>query len=260
MNELVTFIALHLDYLLLLFLRIGSLLFVSQLFGRNNIPSVTKIGLTAMVAYITYLWAPPAVIIYQSVWGFVGMCVGEILIGVILGTVTNTIFTLTYTAGYIIDMQMGFSMVNVFDPLSNTQVPIMGNALNLLLVILFFQVNGHLRLIQMLINSVVHLPVGQVHFVPQIAMFMTELFCQAIVLAISVAMPVLAASFVIEIALGVIIRTVPQMNMFVVGIPLKLLVSILVVVVSIPVFGRLSDDIFSIMFRYMDKFFAAMLI
>ena len=253
------FITSHLDYLALLFLRMASLLFVSQLFGRNNIPVVTKVGLSIMLTYIAYLWAPPVALTYQTIWGFAGLCIGEALIGVVLGIVTNTVFTLTYTAGYIIDMQLGFSMVNIYDPLSNTQIPIMGNALNLLLVLLFFQVNGHLRLMQMLINSVVRLPVGQVHFSPALTGIFIELFCQSIVLAINVAMPVLAASLVIEIAMGVIIRTAPQMNMFVVGIPLKLLVGLMIVVVTIPVFGKFSEEIITVMFRYMDSFFASML-
>ncbi len=211
------------EYLLLVFLRVSGLVFTSPVFGRNNIPARVRAGFAASLAIVFFIAYPPAAAIaYASTVEFFMLCAKELLFGVILGFVTSMFFFLTFVAGEIIDVQIGFGMVNVLDPHSNLQVPMMGNLLNILLMVMFFLSGGHLRLIGLLYGTAERIPIGSVSVNPaQLAASAGEAFGASIILAVQIAAPVIAAALVMEAVLGVMVRTVPQLNMYVAGIPLK---------------------------------------
>lgn len=260
MDALVNKILGNFDFALLVFLRISALLFTSMVFGRNQIPNQVKIGLCLTTSVVMIMSATPVAL--PPVNGFPGfalLCATELLFGVIMGFATSLFFTATFTAGQIIDTQMGFGMVNVLDPQSNTQIPVTGNLLNLIMLIIFLLLNGHLRLIDILHLSLERIPIGQVALTQHLALAAIEAFCASFVLSIQIAMPFIASGLLTEAALGVIIRTVPQMNMFVVGIPLKVIVGLVILMFVIPVFIEFSDTIFVTMFNHMDNMFTGLM-
>ena len=246
------------DYLVLLLFRVGGLVFASPVFGRKNIPQRAKIGLVAIISYLFFTIFPQQTAIeYGTLIGYLLVCAGELFLGIALAFVTNIFFSLTYVAGQLIDMQIGFGIVNVFDPQNNTQIPMMGNFLNIILLIVFFGANGHLRLIEIIYLTIEKMPVGALTFTPAVALAAVEVFVMTFALGVMVAMPVIASGLILEIAFGMLIRTVPQMNMFVVGMPLKVLVGFVVVLLTLPVFINFSDRIFSEMFIGIEKLFSA---
>jgi flagellar biosynthetic protein FliR len=179
----------------------------------------------------------------------------ELLFGMVMGYVLNAFLMSVFTSGSLIDMQMGFGMVNVFDVQANISVPIMGNWLNLALLMIFFAVNGHLRLIEMLHLTFMRVPIGHIALDVNIAQVALNVFVRSFILAVSVAMPIVASGLVLEVSLGIIVRTVPQMNVFVVGFPIKIMVGFIVLMVCIPVFVGLSSEIFNEMFDFIDELF-----
>ncbi len=215
-----------------------------------------KIGLTAALAYLLFILLPPAAQIeYNSLIGFTLICISELLLGMALAFVTNIFFALNFVAGQLIDMQIGFGIVNVYDPQNNTQIPMMGNLLNLIMLIVFFAVNGHHRLVQIIYVTVEKLPIGKLVFSPKIGMVALEIFTMSFVLGVRVALPVIASALIMEIGFGALIRTVPQINMFVIGIPAKLLVGLIVMFFIIPVYVNFTDRIFEEMFIGIEKMF-----
>lgn len=247
-----------LELMFLLFLRVSGLLFTSQIFGRNNIPNTAKIGLCGALTYIIYIGMMPQgyALAYQNGLIYVMLCMKELLFGVILGFVTNLFFTLVYTAGQVIDMQMGFGMVNIMDVQSNISVPMIGNFLSMMIILVFITVNGHLRLIQMLGMTVARIPVGSVSFsVGDFAWVAMELFSKAFLLGINVALPIIAAGLLEEVVLGVIIRSVPQLNVFSIGMPIKVLLGFTMLLFVLPVFGNYTNFIFNEMFAGLDRMF-----
>lgn len=236
------------DVFLLVMLRVTSLLFVSQIFGRKNLPNIAKIGLCFMVAYIIYVARPQSAPEYQGALQYAMLCAKELIFGLVLGFVTQLFFTLTYTAGHFMDMQMGFSMVNVFDPQSNVQVPVTGNLLHLVVLIVFFTVDGHLRLMEMIYATFITVPVGLVSVSPALAGVAVSLFAKTFLLAVNVSMPLVAAGLLAEVSLGIIVRTVPQINVFVVGLPLKVLLGLLMLVVILPIFVNFTNTLFDEMY------------
>jgi len=246
------------DYFVLILLRVGGLVLASPIFGRINIPQLAKIGFIMALSYLFFTIFPQtAVVQYDTLIGYLVICAGELLLGIALAFITNIFFALTsFTAGQLIDMQIGFGIVNVYDIQNNTQVPMMGNVINLLLLIMFFSVNGHLTLINIVYLTIERIPVGTLAFTPGIGLVALEIFTKAFMLGVMMALPVLAAGLTMEIILGVMMRLVPQIHMFVVGIPVKMIVGLIVFVATLPIFAGFSNRIFTEMFSGIERMFA----
>ena len=251
-------ILLSADYFILLAFRMSGLVLSSPIFGRVNVPMVAKIGLIAALSYLMFTIFPQTVAIhYSTLFGYLFLCGGELLLGMALAYVTNIFFSLTaFTAGQLIDMQIGYGIVNVFDAQNNTQVPMMGNVLNIMLILLFFVADGHLKLIEMLYLTVERMPIGTLVFSPLIGITAVEVFMRSFLLGVMMALPIIASGLTIEIAFGMMMRAVPQIHMFIVGIPLKMLVGIILFIVTLPVYATFSNRIFGELFNGVEKMFA----
>jgi len=251
-------ILLSADYFILLMFRMSGIVLSSPIFGRVNVPLVAKIGLLVSLSYLMFNIFPQTVAIsYSTLIGFALLCAGELLLGMALAYVTNVFFSLTaFTAGQLIDMQIGFGIVNVFDAQNNTQVPMTGNVLNIMLILLFFIVNGHLRLIEIVYLTIERMPVGTLIISPAIGLTVVEIFVRSFLLGVMMALPIVASGLTIEMGFGMLMRAVPQIHMFIVGIPLKKLVGLTLFSITLPVFGRFSARIFDEMFISIEKMFA----
>ncbi|MPM35487.1 hypothetical protein SDC9_82080 [bioreactor metagenome] len=216
-----------------------------------------KIGFCAVLTlvFLTAAGVPAVYPQHRHLLEYIFLCLKELLFGVAMGYVLNTMFAVALTAGSLVDYQIGYSMANVYDAQNNIQAPITGSLFNMLLLLLFFAVDGHLRLIEILYRTIELVPVGQVILAPEIVWAAAEVMSKSFVLAVMAAMPVLASGLLLEVAMGATIRTVPQMNMFVVGIPLKLIVGLLMFALTLTVFADFSKLVFTKAFEYIDLFF-----
>lgn len=249
MNGILGAVNANLDTFILMLLRVSALIISSPIFGRKNVPNTLKIAFCVMVTYVLFAAGPNgAAIRYSGVIEFAMLCLKELLFGLVLGYVTTLFFSVVQTAGQVMDMQMGFGMVNVFDVQSNISVPVTGTMFNVILLVAFFGVNGHLQLIYIVRSTFTNIPVGAVSLNPAIGLAALEVFVLAFLLAVNVAMPMIAAGLLGEVAMGFIVRAIPQMNVFVVGIPLKILLGFLVLLLIIPVYVGFTDMIFRNMF------------
>ena len=247
------------DYFVLLLFRVSGLIFASPIFGRVNVPALAKIGLIASLSYLFYSIFPQAAELqYTSLMGFVLLAAMELLLGVALAFVTNIFFSLTaFTAGQLIDMQIGFGIVNVFDVQNNMQAPMMGNILNLMMLLTFFAVDGHLQLVGMVYLTLENMPIGTMILSPAIGFTAIEVFIRSFLLGVMMALPILASGLTLEIIFGMMMRAVPQIHMFVVGIPLKVIVGLTIFSVTLPVFAGFSSRVFNELFNGVEKMFAA---
>jgi len=245
------------DYFILIMFRVGGLILASPIFGRVNVPNIAKLGLVFSLGFMFFNIFPQTIgIQYTTLLGYTLLCAGELLLGMALAYVVNIFFSLVaFTAGQLIDMQIGFGIVNVFDAQNNTQVPMMGNVLNIMLILLFFIVNGHLRLIEMIYLTVERMPIGTLVFSPLIGWTALELFLRAFTLGVMMALPIIASGLTIEIGFGMMMRAVPQIHMFIVGIPLKMLVGLILFSITLPVFGAFSARIFQELFLGIENMF-----
>lgn len=246
------------DYFILIMFRVGGLVFSSPIFGRVNVPSLAKIGLIAAIGFLFFTVFPQTVAIqYTTLIGFVLICALELLLGIALAFVTNVFFSLTaFTAGQLIDMQVGYGIVNVYDVQNNMQAPMMGNILNIMLLLVFFAVDGHLKLINIVYLTIEGMPIGALTLSPDIGLTAAEVFIKAFVLGVMTALPVIASGLTLEIAFGTMMRAVPQIHMFVVGVPMKMIIGLIMFTITLPVFAGFSQRIFDELFNGVDKMFA----
>lgn len=147
------------------------------------------------------------------------------------------------------DFQMGMSMSTVYDPQSNAQVPITGSLLQVFYVLLFFAVDGHLALMKILLTSAEIVPYGGILLTQGLASRMVELFSECVVLGIKFAFPVLAAEFLVEIGVGILNKIVPQINVFVINIQLKVIVGLGLLVLLISPIGEYLSNLVTVMVK-----------
>jgi flagellar biosynthetic protein FliR len=237
-------------------LRVMGLFIMSPVFGRRNIPAATRIGFALLLTYILIPMLP-ADTQYELLNPYVYTlkCLQEILLGLAMGYLTTLFFSVALTAGEYIDTQIGMGMANILDPYSNSQVPLVGNFLNVMGLLLFFAVDGHHMLIRLLASTFIKIPPGQITVQPALGMMAAEYFATTFVMAIQIALPVIAVSLMTETAFAIIMRTVPQLNFFAVGIPLKAVLGILILIVILPVYRFFMENAFEHMRDAIERIF-----
>jgi flagellar biosynthetic protein FliR len=229
------------DGFLLVFIRVTGLFVVSPVFGRQNIPAYYKIGFSFFMAIIlTYSIPVPDLGSYNSIFAFILLAAKEFLIGLALGYISYIIITAIYLAGQMIDMHIGFGMVSVFDPVSNIQIPVTADLYFILTMLVFLAIDGHHLLIYTLSESFSRLPTGSALIIEKpLIDSVVRLFGSVFVISFKIAAPVTAAILVVDVALGVISKAVPQVNVFIVGLPIKILIGLLVILLTLAAFRNI---------------------
>ena len=238
---------------LLVFTRMTGALLFNPFLGRRSVPAVAKVGLALLLTAILFptLKAPYASM--PTPMSFMLALVKELLIGYALGLIVNLVISWVMMAGEIMDMEMGTSMSRMYDPGSGISMPLTGTVLNILITLIFFSTNGHLTLIKIVSQSLSMLPPGPQMVSFQVGWYVAGMMGDMIVLAVKLAMPVLAIELLSEAGMGVLMRIVPQINVFSVSIQLKMGIGIAVVVLALPAIGRLIDSTLGQMFDAMLK-------
>jgi flagellar biosynthesis protein FliR len=235
---------------LLVLLRISALLVVAPLFGHRLYLARAKIGLAFAVSLVVFpLVADRGLQLPEGLFPYAFMMIREILMGMVLGFVVSLLFIGIQFAGQMTGLQMGFGIVNVIDPQSQTQVSIIAQFLNVLAILIVFSTDGHHIILQSLIRSFEVVPLGGVQFRGQIVEKLIVLSSQIFVLAVKLSAPVLLSLFMISAALGILARTVPQMNVFIVGFPVQMAVGLMVMVASLPLFHLLLGKAMQVLER-----------
>lgn len=237
------------DLYLLIFVRVSGLFISVPIFSSKNLPRTVKVGLSAFIALIIFPILPVKPDPIDSLLLLMFGIIGELIIGFVFGFASSLIFAAIQTAGQLIDTQMGFAMVNVFDPQSGTQVPLIGNFKYLIALLIFLTVNGHHYFLYGLINSFYKLPLLSFSYNQAITSYIIQLFASSFVVAIQIALPVFGALFLTEVAMGIVARTVPQMNVFIVGLPVKIALGLTVLSLSIPLYVYLLKHVFQTMYN-----------
>lgn len=236
--------------LLLVFIRMSSLFVITPVFGRREMPAYMKIGLAFFCSYILVPLLGDVKVEYTNLLSFTAIAAKEFLVGIIIGYVSFQMFSALYVAGQIIDMQIGFGMVNVLDPTMNTQIPLTGNFIYIMATLFFLAMDGHHILLSALYKSYSVLPINGFEFTEVMVNNMTSIFTDMFAIGLKISMPVLAAALLAEVALGILSKAVPQTNVFVVGMPLKIGVGMLALYAMMPIFIQIMTSIFDRMYSY----------
>ncbi|MFD2628400.1 flagellar biosynthetic protein FliR [Oceanobacillus kapialis] len=243
MNSLPVFI--------LVFIRVLAFFVTLPLFAYRTIPTPFKIGLSFFLAFIMFYTIGPTDIGFDGVYLFLLM--KEAIVGLLIGLIAYIILSAVQIAGGFIDFQMGFAIANVIDPQTGAQSPLTGQYFYIFSLLFLLAVDGHHLLIDGIFNSYSFIPIDT--FIPfgnqSIADFVIETFNTMFLIAFQIAIPIVGCLFLVDVALGIVARTVPQLNVFVVGLPLKILVSFLTLFVFLSLYIVLVKNLFTYLFKTM---------
>lgn len=216
----------HLTLFLLIAMRMSGFVLFNPILARKNIPAIAKAGMIMVLTVAIYSFSEGEAFEVNSpiVYGF--LLLKEFAAGYVIGYVMQLFLFVISFAGYIMDFQMGLSMATVYDPQSNSQMPITGSIMNTYFMLLFFAVDGHLALMKILITSAEIVPYGKILITQNLAERVLEIFLQCIDMGIRFAFPILAAEFLVEMAIGILNKAVPQISVFIINIQLKLIVGL----------------------------------
>ncbi|MBM7644370.1 flagellar biosynthetic protein FliR [Scopulibacillus daqui] len=235
---------------LLVLVRLASFFVTMPIFSYRTIPARVKVGLAALLSLIattTMLHHPPEVAIDTF---YLLLIIKESIVGLAIGFVAGLLIYAVQMAGYYIDVQMGLSMANAINPENGVTTPLTGQFLNVLALLLMLALDGHLMLINGILDSFRMIKINELS-VPLLqgstAHFIVNVFLKMAGISFQMAMPILACLFLVDVALGIVARTVPQVNVFVVGFPLKIIVSFALLLMIMPMFFTLFHTIFELM-------------
>jgi flagellar biosynthetic protein FliR len=229
----------------LVFVRMAALVVSMPVFSSKSIPTLFKIGLALAISTIlfTMLDFEPLPISGDMLVFTIGV-IGELMIGIIIGLSVRMIFAGIQLAGQLAGYQMGLAIANVMDPSSNEQFPILAQFNQLLALLLVLVTNVHHLFLRALAESYRLVPPFGFRFSNSVMQQLMDLGGNMFMIAIQVGAPVIAALLLSSVAFGLIARTVPQMNVFIVAMPVKIGVGLLFLGLGLPYFAAFVNALF----------------
>jgi flagellar biosynthetic protein FliR len=223
--------------------RILGLIMVAPAFGHRSVPRRVKIGLGVFITLIVAPTLPPMPDVGLGSWHGLFILVQQLLIGIAIGFTMRIAFAAVEAAGEIIGLQMGLGFASFFDPQSAGQTLVLGRFFNMLALLIFLAVNAHLLLIGILVESFQSLPIshqplsaGGFH---NVAVYGSTVFSTGLQLSL----PLIAVLLMTNLALGILTRSAPQLNIFAIGFPITLGVGLIVLNLTLPYFGPLFEQL-----------------
>lgn len=233
MFELVSFF----PSFLLVFMRTSAFFVTMPLFSYRTIPAMHRIGLSFFFSLLmsTSLDLP----ILEIDGTYFMLIIKEAFVGLTVGLVAMILIYAIQVAGGFIDIKMGFMIANVIDPQTGAQSPLTGGYLYTFALLFILSINAHHLLLDGMFYSYQFVPIDQVS-IPlsneNILTHIVKTFNTMFIIAFQMSMPIAGALFLVDVALGMISRSVPQVNVFVIGLPLKVAVGFLLMIIAMPTF------------------------
>lgn len=214
-------------------------------FRSNSIPILFKLGLSFAISMALFaILRLEAIPVHNHILPFAIGVVGELMIGISIGLAVRLMFAGIQIAGQLAGYQMGLAIANVMDPSSSQQLPILSQFNQLFAMLLLLATNAHHVFLRALVESYRLVPPFGFHFSHSLMQHLVDLAGKMFVVAIQVGAPIIAALLLTSVAFGLIARTVPQMNVFIVAMPLKIGVGLLFLGFSLPYFSSFLNSLF----------------
>lgn len=210
-------------------MRMAGCILMNPVFGRANVPIFVKSGLIMVLTVLVFsVSGPMEAAVDGNVIGYAAALLKEFALGYVLGTVFNFFISVILYAGAVIDYQMGLSMSTIYDAQSNASISMTSNLLNIIFLICFLTTNSHLVVLRIFLTSADIVPYGAVSLGPEAAAAALAMFTEFMSLVLRLAMPMLAIQLFVEVGVGILMKTIPQINIFVINIQAKILIGLLI--------------------------------
>ena len=235
-----------LEYFLLVFARISAFVFVAPFFSMSNTPRRLRAGFSLILAVLmVHTLSDHSVPEYSTVLGYSILVIKETMTGLLIGLGANICMPIVGFAGKVADMEIGLSMVQLFDPLTREGTGFTGSMYQYILVLIMLVTNMHYYFLRAVVETFSLIPIGGAKFSSEkIVTTMVQFMTDFITISFRLCLPIVAAMLLLNAILGVLAKTAPQVNMFSVGIQIKIIVGLGILFLTIGTIPSASEFIF----------------
>ena len=238
----------------LIMMRMAGFVLLNPILGRNSIPMIAKSGFILVLTLLLFSFSQGEAIETGSSLTYSILLIKEFVIGYFLGFVIQLFSMVITFAAAVIDFQMGISMAMIYDVQNNAQIPLSGSIYNTFFMLLFFASDGHLAMMKILLTSADVVPYGSVVFSSQAFWAILEIFSECIVWAVKFSFPILAAELIVTVGLGILMKMIPQINVFVVQIQVKIILGMVLFLFLFSPMAESLSNLITAMLRQMQDF------
>lgn len=217
MNDIVAY--------LLVFMRMGGMFFLNPIISRRNVPARFRIALVLGLTIILVPTLNTSELNINTDFALIYAMFFELVVGIAFNYVFQVFYYMIYFAGDMMDFQFGLSMAKVFDPGTNIQASVSGSLLNIMFILYFFASNCHQTLIRLMVSSYDFLPLASMKIGTSIISYGSDLFVAVFSLMLKLIVPFIVLEFIIEIAMGILMKLIPQIHVFVINIQFKIIIA-----------------------------------
>jgi flagellar biosynthetic protein FliR len=215
--------------------RISAFFLVVPVFGWETIPMTIKVAATVLLS-VFFSFANPAAVAmdHTSTMQAILLLGGEATYGLALGAIANILFSTVKLSGRIAEDQMGMTMAEILDPLTQEQGQPLASLLEMIFVIAFLAANGHHLLLRVIQRSYEIFPAGKIPTMAALAGNMIEATSMMLIAGLRLAAPILAAMMLLLVVLSILARIVPEMDIFFISFPVRIVIGLIVLIAMVP--------------------------
>lgn len=218
---------------MLVFFRVVSVLWLVPLLSSRYVSVIFKAGLSLLIAFLLYGSVNITIDVLKDPFSFAILVVREVFIGITISFIVKIIFSSVSVAGDIISLQTGFSFARFMDPFTMTQVSVLEQIKNTLAIMIFFAIDAHYIVFQAIAVSFKTLPIGAATFKEPLLHYIINSTTKVFSLGFKIGAPIIVTLFLVELSFGMLARMIPQINIFIEGVPIKILITMILLTVSL---------------------------
>ena len=235
----------HVDIFLLILVRVTGFIFVAPFFSLKNVPMRVKAGISCLLAIVLFNIVPYQTFNYASNYEYIFLIAKEVILGLMIGFFANIGYYILALVGHMIDTEIGFSMVSTLDPVTNIQVTITSNLYTYLVMLMMMVTNLHHYFIKAFVDTYEIIPLGEGVINPNLYSMMVAYMTNYFIIGFRIVIPIFGAILIVNVTLGILAKVAPQMNMFVIGMQLKVFVGLIMLYFVVQMLPAVSDFIFN---------------
>lgn len=248
-----------LEYFLLIIVRVTCFIYIAPFFGMNNTPNRVKIALGVLISILLFGAVERPEIIYNTVMEYAVIVMKEAVTGFLIGFGAQLCTTITTFAGHMVDTEIGLAMVNIFDPSTNQNVSITGIFYQYIFLLMMIVTGMHQYLLKALADSFILIPInGAIFKTDSLVATLISFMGNYLIIGFRICLPVFCAIMLMDCILGILAKIAPQMNMFAVGIQLKILAGLGILFFSAFLLPGAADFVFQQMQHMIASFVEGM--
>ena len=249
-----------LEFYLLVVTRVSCFVFAAPFFSTQNVPRRVKVGFSLIVAFLLYRYVVPHYVLhYNTVAGYAVLVIKEATAGLLLGLSTNLCMYIMQFVGTLSDMDIGLSMVSFFDPVTRVNTGFTGTLYQYSFLLILCVTDMYQWILRAFVDSYELIPTGRIAFdMDSLTESMVSFMTEYIVIGFRIFLPIFGVMLLLNAVLGIMAKIAPQMNMFSVGMQIKILVGLGTLFLTMNMLPSISDFIFAEMKVMFEKFAGGM--